>query len=719
MGIRSDAARTARYVFDMAHVQSSLSSLTYTHSSHFANAFAGFLCGHLWRQQNATLTPCQSHATMSERRGGFFNPSLDDMNKEILGWDVYTMLSGEAMYELKKVPVHFSSVDQYLDVFEPLLLEESRAQTLRSLQSHDVTEHQLKLQAVRGEPHEPFRIANFEAPSEATTKPLYFDTDLVLVSHEQLDLERVDDDGQLVPQQFHALALVNGSSPGTLALKLYLPEEGTSRLPSVHLKRLAVLRKVMVPSSGSWWIRKLGSMVTINREFQALYSVPELSLAPALLSPGNAAKLSAAPQSLQPPAALLRAIESLYNPSQLAAIRAALCGRGVSLIQGPPGTGKTATILGILSVLLASGQRSKDSAPPPPPPPPPPHTPARTAALLAAAAPRPAQTRPLPHPTPAAPWPALPWLHPLALWLPWPLGPAAPVAACRGGQLPRLNVAGAVAARAGEHSRGGWRLRAAARCVDLRTCRPDGPPHPAEPLGRRRAAQARARLRAEQRRHRRDRLAAAAAQWRRGRTARRRRRAVRPYPRPRLRPSRGRALAPTPRRALTPPQPWPRAEPWPCRPPESLPLGPPWLCRYVPSVVRVGPNVKETLHDVSLDTLAKRRQADSLDSSLSYDAAKMAVLNEASIVCTTLSCATRHTHLTHHTHHTHTPPSGPRPQPQPPPKPYLSSRPLTDGLAPPGARATRCSLSSSQDSTPCSLTRRRRPTEALNLPPNP
>jgi len=63
-------------------------------------------------------------------------------------------------------------------------------------------------------------------------------------------------------------------------------------------------------------------------------------------------------------------------------------------------------------------------------------------------------------------------------------------------------------------------------------------------------------------------------------------------------------------------------------------------------VVRVGPNVKETLHDVSLDTLAKRRQADSLDSSLSYDAAKMAVLNEASIVCTTLSCATRNTHLT-------------------------------------------------------------------------
>ena len=62
----------------------------------------------------------------------------------------------------------------------------------------------------------------------------------------------------------------------------------------------------------------------------------------------------AAGRSLQPPPTLLRAIESTHNPSQLLAIRTCLCGRGVTLIQGPPGTGKTKTILGILSVLLAS-----------------------------------------------------------------------------------------------------------------------------------------------------------------------------------------------------------------------------------------------------------------------------------------------------------------------------------------------------------------------------
>ena len=55
----------------------------------------------------------------------FYHPSLDEMNKEVLAWDLYAMLEGRAMYSLRDVPVKFSSVDEYLDVFEPLLLEEA------------------------------------------------------------------------------------------------------------------------------------------------------------------------------------------------------------------------------------------------------------------------------------------------------------------------------------------------------------------------------------------------------------------------------------------------------------------------------------------------------------------------------------------------------------------------------------------------------------------
>ena len=479
----------------------------------------------------------------------FFNPSLDDMSKEVLAWDLYHMLAGKAMYSLRDVPVRFSSVDEYLDVFEPLLLEECRAQTLRSLHENEGRENHVQLMAV--EAHEPFRIIHFEAPPDSSSKPTYFDTDLVFVSHEPLDLteeaeeQPADEAGtwgtrpRLKGQQFHALALVNNSStPGTLALKLYLPEEPTCRLPPSQHKRLQMLRKVMVPASGKWWVRKLGNMVTINREFQALYSLRELALAAKLLTPGGSDG-AAPPPSLQPPPTLLKAIEGSHNPSQLLAIRTCLCGRGTTLIQGPPGTGKTKTILGILSVLLASESsragRDERSGPPESVP-----------AWPFERAVRPAQkdVRTL-----------------LAAATPW-LTAGAPAAV-----KPMVSSLASV----------------------------DGlPPHPFP----------RADV-SDQHLH----LGRAAAE------------------------------AP-PKHVLV------------CAPSNAaideivariLRLSGPGMLNargesFVPLVVRVGPNIKESLLEVALDTLAKKRQAE-LGDSLSYDAAKMQVLNEASIVCTTLSCA--------------------------------------------------------------------------------
>lgn len=56
---------------------------------------------------------------------------------------------------------------------------------------------------------------------------------------------------------------------------------------------------------------------------------------------------------------LLSKLNSIYNPSQMKAIKASLKTEGVTLIQGPPGTGKTKTILGILSALISSESQVK------------------------------------------------------------------------------------------------------------------------------------------------------------------------------------------------------------------------------------------------------------------------------------------------------------------------------------------------------------------------
>ena len=223
--------------------------------------------------------------------------SLDEMYKEVLGWDLYVMLSGRPMYQLRDVPERFSSVDEYLDVFEPLLLEECRAQTLRSLyEMTDSRDHHLQLKLV--EPLEPFRLLQFESPNREGEKSLFFETDLVFVSHEPLDLDAVEEDAngetRTVPQQFHALAIVvNSTTSGTLMLKVYLPEDPTSRLPPSQHKRLQLLRKVMVPASGKWYVRKLGNMVTINREFQALYVHAPRSRQPRRQRPAAAAEETA------------------------------------------------------------------------------------------------------------------------------------------------------------------------------------------------------------------------------------------------------------------------------------------------------------------------------------------------------------------------------------------------------------------------------------------
>ena len=143
----------------------------------------------------------------------FFQPSLEEMNKEVLAWDLFHMLSGSPMYSLRRVPLKFSSVDEYLDVFEPLLLEECRAQTLRSMQENDDKDYNLQLLSV--EAGDLFRVISFEAPANVDPKSFFYDNDLVFISYEQLDMEGGEDGGPKA-QQFHALALVVGSTASAI-----------------------------------------------------------------------------------------------------------------------------------------------------------------------------------------------------------------------------------------------------------------------------------------------------------------------------------------------------------------------------------------------------------------------------------------------------------------------------------------------------------------------
>ena len=132
-----------------------------------------------------------------------------------------------------------------------------------------------------------------------------------------------------------------------------------------------------------WYLTVVGNLVTHAREVAALFAMPAMPLARALLSPGAAAAAAGAAAARWPSEASSRAfigkLQETYDHAQLRAIEVAAghlsagggggggggsCDRRdggggssapprpplFTLVQGPPGTGKTHTVTGILNV---------------------------------------------------------------------------------------------------------------------------------------------------------------------------------------------------------------------------------------------------------------------------------------------------------------------------------------------------------------------------------
>ncbi|KAJ1290242.1 hypothetical protein BS78_02G228000 [Paspalum vaginatum] len=282
-------------------------------------------------------------------------PKLGSWFKSILEMDYFAVVglsSSEIVKKpaLKEIPVCFDSQAQYVEIFQPLVLEEFKAQLQNAyvetppddmvcgcisvLSVERVDEFLI----VRGRP-ENSQSLKFKGCTE---------NDLILLTKDPL---------KNLGQQVHVLGKVERRESDKnkaliFVIKFFLSSDN-ARLNKV--KRLLVERS-------KWFLNRVMSMTPQIREFSALSSLHDIPVLPAILNPVSctASYHKSGKVYLDRLAQPMRKVlKSSYNDSQLQAVSIAIGSTSsqakfdLSLIQGPPGTGKTRTIVAIVSALLS------------------------------------------------------------------------------------------------------------------------------------------------------------------------------------------------------------------------------------------------------------------------------------------------------------------------------------------------------------------------------
>ncbi|OAE31740.1 hypothetical protein AXG93_4874s1030 [Marchantia polymorpha subsp. ruderalis] len=321
------------------------------------------------------LTAAEKESEAREARAASNQARLQ---KIVLSWDFYRLLAlakiknkrgkrgdkdeeeetPEGALKLRAVPDKFKDLEEYLSVFEALLLEECRAQIIRGEEEGGGTQCHMVGLATWEKANE-FYFMRLAVPADAVEE--FMENDLLLLSREK------PLGGARLPTTYAFGAVEGREGAQTLRVRMHLDSE-TSEKDGLTLTPTAAalrLRQALQGPTSAWYIMKLCNMSTILREYTALRSVGSLPFVDVILSAADASKDAAKKkktQATQPadlghwniPQPLKEYLQGGHNSSQMQAIQAGLTRKPLVLIQGPPGTGKTQTILGLLSVILHS-----------------------------------------------------------------------------------------------------------------------------------------------------------------------------------------------------------------------------------------------------------------------------------------------------------------------------------------------------------------------------
>ncbi|XP_076932417.1 putative helicase MAGATAMA 3 [Bidens hawaiensis] len=282
---------------------------------------------------------------------------------------------GEA--ELQCVPGSFESVEEYIEVFEPLLFEECRAQLYSTWE--ELTE------AGSRDSHAMVRIKNVERRERGWYDVILLPTNECRWNFKEGDMAVLSTPrpGTVIPKRNSTGedTEVSGRVAGTVRrhipidtrdptgaiLHFYVGDsyDSNSKVDDDH-----ILKKLH--PKGIWFLTVLGALATTQREYIALHAFRRLNsqMQNAILQPSPELFPKYEEQTPSMPdcftSNFVDYLHRTFNGSQLSAIHWAAMHTAAgtvngstkrqepwpfTLVQGPPGTGKTHTVWGMLNVI--------------------------------------------------------------------------------------------------------------------------------------------------------------------------------------------------------------------------------------------------------------------------------------------------------------------------------------------------------------------------------
>ncbi|KAL7717469.1 Splicing endonuclease positive effector sen1 [Entamoeba marina] len=230
----------------------------------------------------------------------------------------------------QKPLIEYPSTKKYLSIFEPLLLEESRALLQKSVYDNE----------------EPYVYDAIVRHIENRKNELLITLHIKTEDWGEFDYLIIGSapfKGNQFPQNKpHTTAIVVRKAEEDPIGNLTVRCVKTQDINNINFYQLLELKKKV-------YVKRITSIVSVAREYLSLRTFHNLKMIDPILHPQNTKKTK-----LSTSTAYLQKIQNsnYFNDSQLDCIKSTLSTEGFSLVQGPPGTGKTKTLIGILGCLL-------------------------------------------------------------------------------------------------------------------------------------------------------------------------------------------------------------------------------------------------------------------------------------------------------------------------------------------------------------------------------